>query len=84
MGMKKQQWQAHRERLIELAVRLRGDVARLRQAALRQTGGEASGSLSNTPLHLAELAADTFEQEVAVGLLQNEHELLQAIGAALD
>src|SRR5437764_595465 len=45
---------------------------------------EASGGLSNAPLHLADLANDHFEQEVAAGLLQNEQALLGAIEVAMD
>ena len=51
---------------------------------MRGTGGDASGGLSNAPLHLADLATDTFEQEVALGLLQNQQQVLNAILAALD
>jgi RNA polymerase-binding transcription factor DksA len=76
--------QQQRQRLLDLANRVKGDVSGLRDAALRHTGAEPSGGLSNAPLHLADLAADHFEQEVAVGLLQNEQNLLSAIAAALD
>jgi RNA polymerase-binding transcription factor DksA len=78
------QKQAYRQRLLALADRIKGGVSVLRDAALRNTGGEASGSLSNTPLHLADLGSDNFEQEIAVGLLQNEQQLLSAIAGALD
>jgi DnaK suppressor protein len=82
--MTEQQTDGHRQRLVAMAGRLRQDVARLRDAAMRQTGGESSGGLSNTPLHLADLAADNFDQEIAVGMLHNENDLLLAITAALD
>jgi DnaK suppressor protein len=79
-----QQQRQYRQRLLDLAHRVKGDVSGLRDAALRRTGAEPSGGLSNAPLHLADLAADHFEQEVAVGLLQNEQHLLGTIAAALD
>jgi RNA polymerase-binding transcription factor DksA len=82
--MNKQQREEYRQRLLSLANRLKGDVSGLRQSALRGTGGDASGSLSNAPLHLADLATDTFEQEMALGLLQNGQQTLGAIAAALD
>jgi DnaK suppressor protein len=82
--MNQEHLEMFRQKLIALAGRLRTEVSGLREAALRQTGGESSGSLSNTPLHLADLASDNFDQEIAVGLLQNEHDLLLAITAALD
>ena len=82
--MTKQQHDSYRARLLTLADRLQGDVSGLRNPALRGTGGEASGSLSNAPLHLADLATDTFEQEVAVGLLESQQLVLGAIAKALD
>jgi len=82
--MNEHQKKIHRERLLALAGRLKGDVSGLKATALRGIGGEASGSLSNAPLHMADLATDTFEQEVAIGLLENQQEVLGAIAAALD
>ena len=82
--MTEQKVEAHRQRLRALAYRLKGDMSGLRDAALRGSGGEASGGISNAPLHLADLATDTFEQEVALGLLQNQQQVLNAILTALD
>jgi DnaK suppressor protein len=82
--MNKQQRETYRQQLLALAARLKGDVSSLRESALRGTGGDASGNLSNAPLHLADLGTDNFEQEVAVGLLQNGQQTLGAIAAALD
>jgi RNA polymerase-binding transcription factor DksA len=82
--MTQQKKEQHRRRLLDLASRLQGGVSGLREAALRRTGADPSGGLSNAPLHLADLAADHFEQEVAVGLLQNGQQMLGAIAGALD
>ena len=82
--MTEQKAEVHRERLRALAYRLKGDMSGLRDAALRSSGGEASGGISNAPLHLADLATDNFEQEVALGLLQNQQQVLNAIMTALD
>lgn len=82
--MNKKKQEAHRQQLFTMAARLQNDLTSLRGAALRKTGGEESGSLSNAPLHLADLGSDSFEQEVAVGLLQNEQQTLGAISEALD
>jgi RNA polymerase-binding transcription factor DksA len=73
-----------RQQLLELRRRLRGDVSHLTSEALRKTGGEASGSLSNTPIHMADLGTDNFEQEFTLGLIQNEEQALDEITAALD
>jgi RNA polymerase-binding protein DksA len=73
-----------RQQLLELRNRLRGDVTHLTGEALRKTGGEASGSLSNTPIHMADLGTDNFEQEFTLGLIQNEEQALDEIAAALE
>jgi RNA polymerase-binding transcription factor DksA len=59
-------------------------VSHLADEALRGRGGEASGGLSNTPIHMADLGTDNFEQEFTLGLLENEERSLQEISAALD
>ena len=73
-----------RQQLLDLRNRLRGDVSHLTSEALRKTGGEASGSLSNTPIHMADLGTDNFEQEFTLGLIKNEEQALDEIGAALE
>ena len=73
-----------RQQLLDLRSRLHGDVSHLTSEALRKTGGEASGSLSNTPIHMADLGTDNFEQEFTLGLIQNEEQALDEIGVALE
>lgn len=82
--MNEKQLRRQRDRLTTMSERLVGEVSDLRDEALRGTGGEASGNLSSTPMHLADLSADNYEQEVATGLLQNEQAILVEIRAALD
>jgi RNA polymerase-binding protein DksA len=74
----------YRAKLLHLRERLRGDVAEVRDEALRQVGGETSGSLSNVPIHMADLGTDTFEQEVALSLVENEQAIMDQIGPALE
>jgi DnaK suppressor protein len=81
--MTKAQLEKYREQLQKLSRRLRGEVTHLTDEALRTTGGEASGSLSNTPIHMADLGSDNYEQEFTLGLLQNEEQRLDEIDAAL-
>ena len=77
--MTEAQADGHRQRLRVLADRLKGDMSGLRESALRGCGGETSGGISNAPLHLADLATDNSEQEVALGLLQNQQQVLNEI-----
>jgi RNA polymerase-binding transcription factor DksA len=82
--MTKAELQSHRETLLNLRRRLNGDVSHLADEALRARGGEASGSLSNAPLHMADLGTDNFEQEFTLSLLQNQEQALEEITLALD
>jgi RNA polymerase-binding transcription factor DksA len=72
-----------RNQLLKLHERMARDVSQLSNEALRQTGGEASGSLSNTPLHTADLGSDSFAEEVTLGMLENEQQVLLEVGEAL-
>ncbi len=82
--MNEQQLAGFRGQLFALAERIKSDMSSLAGEALRKTGGEASGNLSNTPLHLADLGTDAFEQELTMNLLQNETGALAEIAAALE
>jgi RNA polymerase-binding transcription factor DksA len=74
---------AYRQRLLALIRRLDRDRSQLQDEALHPTGGEASGSLSDVPLHLADLGSHSFEEELTLGMLENEEQLVEAINAAL-
>jgi RNA polymerase-binding transcription factor DksA len=82
--MSKADLQSYRQTLLTWRKRLSGDVSHLAEEALRANGGEASGSLSNAPLHMADLGTDNFEQEFSLSLLQNQEQVLEEITAALD
>jgi RNA polymerase-binding protein DksA len=76
--------ESFRQQLLGLGKELQGKVSDLGQEALRKAGGEESGNLSNTPLHLADLASDNFEQEIAIRLLETEEQRLEEVAAALE
>jgi DnaK suppressor protein len=82
--MTKPDLEIFRERLLALRSRLNGDVSHLAEEALKARGGESSGSLSNAPLHPADLGTDNFEQEFSLSLLQNQENALVEIADALD
>jgi len=74
----------YRRSLWEMAARLRDDEEGVAGDALRQISGDASGNLSNVPIHLADLATDTFEQEMSASLMTNSRQLQTEVAAALD
>jgi RNA polymerase-binding transcription factor DksA len=82
--MTREERDGYRQRLLDMAARLRGADTRMGNEALRQAGGDASGNLSNVPLHLADMGSDAFEQEINTSLLRNEREIQTAVAAALD
>jgi RNA polymerase-binding transcription factor DksA len=82
--MTKPELDSFRQTLQSLRNRMTGDVSHLADEALRAMGGEASGSLSNAPLHMADLGTDNYEQEFTLSLLQNQEQALEEITLALD
>ncbi len=73
----------YRERLRGLLQRLDHDRKDLKEEALQPEGGEASGVLSNTPFHHGDLSSREYEEEVTLGLIENEEELLDEVNQAL-
>jgi RNA polymerase-binding protein DksA len=63
--------------------RLRGDVSTMADAALRNTGADASGDLSRMPIHMADIGSDAYEQEFTLSLMANEEETLELVEQAL-
>jgi len=82
--MTKTDLESFRRSLLNLRARLSGNLSHLAEEALRATGGENSGSLSNTPIHMADLGTDNFEQEFTLSLIQNEEQVLEEIAEALN
>lgn len=77
------QLDSFRQQLFNLGLRINMDLSDLENESFRKIGGAASGKLSNTPLHPADLATDTFDQEASLTLLENEGRLAEQIRAAL-
>jgi len=73
----------YRQRLVTLMRRIKGDLDMLRAEALQSAGGEASGGISNVPLHKADLSGRQFEEDVQLGLVANEELLFAQADAAL-
>ncbi len=72
-----------RRRLQTLMSRLDHDRSQLKGEALQGAGGEASGSLSNVPLHMADLGSHGFEEDLTLNLLENEEQMIEEVNAAL-
>lgn len=82
--MKKSEAKVYKLQLLAFRARLRGDVAAMANAALKQNGSEAGGDLSRMPIHMADLGSDNFEQEFTLSLMETEEGTLGAVEAALE
>jgi DnaK suppressor protein len=82
--LKAAELKAFRTILEALRARLRGDVSTMADAALRHSGGDASGDLSRMPIHMADIGTDAYEQEFTLSLMANEEETLELVEAALE
>jgi DnaK suppressor protein len=66
-----------RELLLVLQSRLRGDVQTLSSGALGATAN------SKSPMHMAELGTETYEQDFSLRVMESDQEVLKEIRAAL-
>jgi len=62
---------------------LQGDVKTLEDEACKK-GTDAAGDLSTLPMHLADLGTDSFEQDISLGLMENESDELREIQEAFE
>ncbi|MDB5312809.1 MAG: yocK [Gemmataceae bacterium] len=73
----------YRRRLLALKKQLGVKLSDLEEEALRPVGGEAGGGLSDVPVHPADPAAAEYDEQVSIGLLETEAELLTEVTDAL-
>ena len=78
--MRKQDIERLRKLLLLKRDMLTGDMSTLQKEALKKG---AAGDLSSMPIHMADLGSDNYEQEFALGLIQNEEITLREIDEAL-
>jgi RNA polymerase-binding protein DksA len=82
--MTQSQLQRYQQRLIALRDRLLREDRELRDEAMQPTGGEASGGLSNAPIHSADMGTHEYEEEMALRLMDNAEQILAEVNAALE
>ncbi|MFW6171904.1 MAG: TraR/DksA family transcriptional regulator [Planctomycetota bacterium] len=83
-GLSKEDMERLRRLLLQRRSELVDDVTHLEGSSVAKTRQEAAGDLSVLPYHMADTASDNYEQELTLGLLQNEGEELREIDAALE
>jgi RNA polymerase-binding transcription factor DksA len=70
--------------LLALRQKLVGNVNFMEDEALGKSGQDASGDLSNVPIHMADVGTDNYDRDLTIGLIQNGEEELRAIDEALE
>jgi len=81
--MTKSEINHYRQLLLAFKKRLGADLTELEDEALRPLGGEASGGLSDVPIHPADLGTDNSEKELDLALVETESRLLAEVNDAL-
>jgi len=69
--------------LLEKRHQLVGDVNGIHDEALKNSRTDAAGDLSAMPIHMADMGTDTYDQELALNLMDSERKLLKKIDEAL-
>ena len=70
--------------LLDLRKKLVGNVTFMEDEALGKSGQDASGDLSNVPIHMADVGTDNYDRDLTIGLIQNGEEEVKAIDNALE
>ena len=83
-ALKNEDLVSYRRVLQTLRSRLRGDLDRMTDEALRRQSTGGSGSLSSVPLHMADLGTENYDQEFTLGLIENEQGTLELVNEALE
>ena len=70
--------------LLSLRERLVGKVDSMQGEALKRSRQDASGDLSNVPIHMADVGTDNYERDLMIELIENGEEGLRNIDTALE
>lgn len=81
--LKNEELESFRQALLNLRARLRGDLSQMTDEALRRDQPDASGNLSNVPLHMADIGTENYDQEFTLELIENEQDTLGEVHQAL-
>ena len=82
-GLSKAELKEFKALLLTRKATLQGDVKTLEDEACKK-GTDAAGDLSTLPQHLADLGTDSHEQDISLGLMENETDELHEIQEAFE
>ncbi len=70
--------------LLTLRGRLVGKVDSMQDETLKKSRQDATGDLSNVPIHMADVGTDNYERDLMIELIENGEEGLRNIDTALE
>jgi DnaK suppressor protein len=73
-----------KKQLLALRERLVGKVDSMQGEALKRSMQDASGDLSNVPIHMADVGTDNYERDLMIDLIQSGEEGVRNIDTALE
>jgi len=82
--MKAEEVTQFKKLLLMLREKLVGKVDSMQGEALKRSRQDASGDLSNVPIHMADVGTDNYERELMIELIQNGEESVRSIDTALE
>ena len=82
--MKAEEVAQFKKLLLSLRERLVGKVDFMQGEALKKSRQDASGDLSNVPIHMADVGTDNYERDFTIELIQNGEESVRSIDTALE
>ncbi|TLD41939.1 MAG: DnaK suppressor protein [Candidatus Jettenia ecosi] len=80
----KEEFTQFKKLLLSLRERLVGKVDSMQGEALKRSRQDASGDLSNVPIHMADVGTDNYERDLMIELIQTGEQSLREIDTALE
>src|SRR3972149_9580942 len=80
----KDEYAPYKKLLLSLREKLVGKVDYMQEEALKKSRQDASGDLSNVPIHMADVGTDNYERDIMIELIQNGEEGVRSIDTALE
>lgn len=82
--MKQSEYNQFKKQLLSLREKLVAHVDYMHGEALKKSRQDASGDLSNVPIHMADIGSDNYERDFMIELIQNSEQSLRDIDTALE
>jgi RNA polymerase-binding protein DksA len=82
--MTDQELQHYKKKLLEKLVGLKQSIQDMGESVLERSRMDATGDITNIPTHIADISADSFWQDLTLGLIENKERVIKNIESALE